>query len=243
MVFNKGIERGCLLVMIFIFALFMVGCSKHEHEFEIVSRIEANCTEDGELILKCTKCEETKKEPINKLGHSEVIDSMIEASCNKPGLTEGSHCNRCNTILIEQEEIVKEHEYEYNYIKTEEGEFLFIKSCINCEENTILVKLNVSLEEFTLVKVIADSGFIFQYEFLTNGDKSFKVETNNNENVTTSFYLSENEEVNDWYATYKFIGDGEESMYSAKGIRYFKIYFQSNVDETINVKFSVAELN
>ena len=37
--------------------------------------------------------------------HEVVIDKEVKASFNKPGKTEGSHCSKCNTILVAQKDI------------------------------------------------------------------------------------------------------------------------------------------
>ncbi|HHW94777.1 MAG TPA: L,D-transpeptidase [Mogibacterium sp.] len=44
----------------------------HEHEWEIIEKIEATCTEDGEITYKCKvpECEEEKTEVIPMTGHS-----------------------------------------------------------------------------------------------------------------------------------------------------------------------------
>ncbi len=39
------------------------------------------------------------------LGHTEVIDAAVEATCTATGLTEGSHCSDCGEIIVVQVEI------------------------------------------------------------------------------------------------------------------------------------------
>ena len=42
---------------------------------------------------------------IAALGHTEVTDAAVAATCTEPGKTEGKHCSVCNAVLIAQEDI------------------------------------------------------------------------------------------------------------------------------------------
>ena len=67
---------------------------------------EPTCTENGEKKLYCTDCGALlDTEEIPAKGHTEVADKGHDASCTESGLTDGSHCSVCNTILKEQEVI------------------------------------------------------------------------------------------------------------------------------------------
>ena len=64
----------------------------------------ATCTESGEKTRSCD-CGDVETAVISALGHTEVIDAAVAASCTTAGKTEGKHCSVCNEVLSAQEEI------------------------------------------------------------------------------------------------------------------------------------------
>lgn len=65
---------------------------------------EPTCTNNGEKKLYCTDCGALlDTEEIPAKGHKEVVDKGHDATCTESGLTDGSHCSACDTILTEQE--------------------------------------------------------------------------------------------------------------------------------------------
>lgn len=69
----------------------------------------ATCTEDGQAEYICSeegcKGKVFGSKILPALGHSIKIDPAVAATCTTPGKTEGSHCERCGTVLTEQKEI------------------------------------------------------------------------------------------------------------------------------------------
>ena len=66
--------------------------------------VAATCETDGILTRRCAMCENTEIKKADALGHEEVTDVAVEATCTTTGLTEGKHCSRCGKVLVRQEE-------------------------------------------------------------------------------------------------------------------------------------------
>ena len=66
---------------------------------------EATCEEKGVKTYTCANCEKIRTEEIPATGHTEVKDEAVAATCEKDGLTEGSHCSVCKKVLKAQETI------------------------------------------------------------------------------------------------------------------------------------------
>lgn len=69
------------------------------------SNNDATCDEDGTKTGKCTECGQTVTvtDRGSALGHTEVIDKAVKATCTETGLTAGKHCSVCGEVIIEQQ--------------------------------------------------------------------------------------------------------------------------------------------
>lgn len=84
-----------------------LGIAKAAHNYEGLVSKEPTCTELGTITYTCENCGDNYEEDIEPLGHIEVVDPEVAPTNNSTGLTEGSHCSRCGTVLIEQQVIPK----------------------------------------------------------------------------------------------------------------------------------------
>ncbi len=72
---------------------------------EWVVTTEPTCTEKGKEAQTCGHCGAQQIRKVDATGHTEVIDAAKSATCTESGLTEGSHCSACGTVLIAQQTI------------------------------------------------------------------------------------------------------------------------------------------
>lgn len=67
--------------------------------------LEPTCAAEGAAAYTCTRCGETRTEAIARLDHTPVAVPGKAATCLETGLTEGSVCSVCGTVLQTQETI------------------------------------------------------------------------------------------------------------------------------------------
>lgn len=80
-----------------------------EHDYQLSEELStpATCVAEGENVYVCSVCGDTMTETaeIDPDAHHVVVDEAVAATCTTAGKTEGSHCDLCDTVLVEQEEI------------------------------------------------------------------------------------------------------------------------------------------
>jgi len=81
-------------------------CQHSFGEWETVK--QPTCQEEGKRARSCNNCPQIEEESISKTDtHTSVTDVAVSATCKDTGLTEGSHCSICNTVLVAQNVIPK----------------------------------------------------------------------------------------------------------------------------------------
>ena len=145
-----------------------------KHDFINVPAKEATCTAEGNIAYyECKVCHELFKDAdategiekedtvVAKKAHTPETISGKAATCTETGLTDGSKCSVCGTILKEQEVIsVKEHTLAVAAVTTEptaEADGKATLKCVDCdytEDMTLpaLTEENVDNEVYTLVE-------------------------------------------------------------------------------------------
>lgn len=76
--------------------------AKLTHGFSEWETVQApTCTSFG-LQKRACECGHTEYGTLAALSHAPVIDEAVAATCTTPGMTEGSHCGRCNAVITAQ---------------------------------------------------------------------------------------------------------------------------------------------
>ena len=105
----KKVTRALLVIAISALAavsLLTFTACKCNHEWsEWTVLTAATCETDGLKTRKCSKCDVEESEKIEAIGHYEIIDEAVAATCTETGLTKGKHCGRCGKVLVNQEVI------------------------------------------------------------------------------------------------------------------------------------------
>ncbi len=79
-----------------------IECTTHTFGDWVITE-EPTCTATGTQTRTCSICNKVETQTIAALGHAEVIDKAVAATCTKTGLTEGIHCSVCGTVIKAQE--------------------------------------------------------------------------------------------------------------------------------------------
>ncbi len=125
--------------------------NRHIHNMQAFEKKEATCTENGNIAYwYCEDCGNYYEDAtgvkaitfentiVKAKGHTIVVDSAVPPTYSKPGLTEGSHCSVCGTVIKPQKEIPKlqKTEYSITYHISNGDEYLAKQDIENTNPNT-----------------------------------------------------------------------------------------------------------
>ena len=95
----------------------ITACEQGDHDY-VGSFTEPTCVDRGYMTFTCACGENYVASYVNALGHKEVIDEAVPATCTTTGLTEGKHCSRCGEVTVAQQTVAKlDHDYEDDVCK------------------------------------------------------------------------------------------------------------------------------
>ena len=74
----------------------------HTHNYTPAVTTDPTCEAEGVKTFTCG-CGDAYTEAIPALGHDMVVDKAVDPTCTEAGLTEGSHCSRCDHKVAQEE--------------------------------------------------------------------------------------------------------------------------------------------
>ena len=121
---NKIVKALSLILLSLVLMVGLSSCKDdegHKHEFASWTiSTQPSCTETGTQTRVCASCGFTEYSTIPALGHNEVIDEAVAATCTTDGKTQGKHCSTCGTVTVSQSDIAATgHQYGEGVIITE----------------------------------------------------------------------------------------------------------------------------
>ncbi len=95
----------CIPISVFCSFGIVSECEHNWNNF--TTEYEVTCGNAGIILRECKYCRATDRATVDSLPHTVAFDSAKEATCTETGLSEGTHCSVCGTVITAQKEIAK----------------------------------------------------------------------------------------------------------------------------------------
>lgn len=115
--------------------------------------VPAECTLTGIAEYVCKNCGDSFYLETEELGHIEVVDKAVLPTCLKSGLTQGSHCSRCNKVVVAQK-VVEALGHNYLYDTTD-------ATCTD-DGNTIITCSRCDYWDIQVIKAIGHNNELYR---------------------------------------------------------------------------------
>ena len=141
------------------------NCANGNHSFvNYVITKEADCETNGIKIAACDNgCGVTDEEEIPAFGHNMIRDNAVAPNCTNTGLTEGSHCSRCDYKIVQDVIPATGHSYtsEITIPAThlEEGLMTFTCTCGDTYTEAIAKLENHNYETVVTAPTCTERGY------------------------------------------------------------------------------------
>lgn len=123
--------------------VFNNNCKNNNHSYGSGTITKpASCQNEGIKTYICSVCNTSKTENIPKINHTIVIDNSIPATYTKNGLTKGSHCSICGTVIEAQKLIPKLSQKEQK-ITLKKNNYIFKAKSLKNKKSTFLINAKV----------------------------------------------------------------------------------------------------
>lgn len=123
--------------------VFNNNCKNNNHSYNDGTITKsASCQYEGIKTYVCSICNTSKNESIPKTNHTIIIDNSIPATYTKSGLTKGSHCSVCGTVIEAQKPIPKLSQKEQK-ITLEKSNYIFKSKSLKNKKSTFLINAKV----------------------------------------------------------------------------------------------------
>ncbi len=148
----------------YLYGLNPVPSELCPHRAQVTSVKEASCLVGGSITTCCCDCAGIVNITYTPaLGHDAVIDKALAPTATQIGLSEGQHCNRCNTILVRQQTIptLSDNRRGYYDLCTDiptVGDCYIMQGMALLEEYIYTVKINKANDKAVLFRTHRSNG-------------------------------------------------------------------------------------